>query len=981
MNVVSIIALTILLSLLQIGCSPVKVSLNSEFGLSLGKTPGEDDQPALAREITVANQPPFLNAANSSSFTLDGSCKNLEVIQITINGSAASKTNCNAGRWQITLDSSSEPDGNVVIDLIDSESLKSLKSVTLEKDVVWPVALFSTSITAVNNSQNIVISITQMIGSVQYSYKLGDSSTTDCASSFGYSSYMTEQSDVTEALPSDGNYRLCLIGKDSFENEQPYAMATVLNWELDTVAPSVSFSSATSASYINSLNKTAFSVSVSCSDANQMVKFMAVDKNDLELSGIESCSSSNLAAYTFNTSTLADGPVSFFVVHKDAAGNTTPTTLILGVSKDTIAPTFADPTPVDADYYSSLSLSPPLAWAAATDTSGSGVTGYHIGFGTNSTTPNIRPLSSIGNVLSYQHTFAGPLTEGSIYYTFLKVYDAAGNSALYVSDGWKPDVTPPTISAMDDGIFSGVGATPVFSWTTGNDGSGSGIERYEFSVGTASGGSDVVSWTSTGTSTTVTSGSSFIVLGGTYYGSVRAIDKAGNVGAQVLGNGFYVKPLLVANSVVSNYGAFAAIMTNGKVVCWGDPSYGGDYTTLPSTLKSGPRSATKIYSTSQAFAAILDDGSVVTWGASPNGGDSSNVASMLDGTINVVSISATFYSFAALRSDGSVVMWGATTYGGSASLGVLGDLDGSNPVTSIQATSTAFAALRSDGSVIAWGYNGGDASSVSSDIDGTIPVTALYSTSASFIAKRSDGSLITWGYHSPGILPTAVASEIDGTIPVTNVVTNSSSVAALRDDGSVITWGNSTWGGDSSSASSSIDGTIKVAKLFSNNAAFAALREDGSVVAWGLTSSGGDVSSAVSQLTGSPHKVINIARTSAAFAAIRDNGSAIVWGMSGLGGTLGSLSASAIDGSIPITSVTGNHYAFAAIRDDGSLVVWGNASNGGDTSSVASKLDGATHDVVAVHFNTWAFAAVLDNGELVTWGDATYGGDSSAINP
>lgn len=981
MNVASIIVLTILISLLQIGCSPVKVSLNSEFGLSLGKTPGEDDQPALTREITVTNQPPFLNAANSSSFSIEGSCKNLELIQISINGSVTSQTNCNAGQWQITLDSSSEPDGNVIIDLIDLESLKSLKSVTIEKDVVWPVALFSASIPAVNNSQNVVISITQMIGTVQYSYKLGDPSTTDCASSFGYSSYMTEQSDVTEALPSDGNYRLCLIGKDGFENEQPYAMATVLNWELDTVAPSVSFSSATSASYINSLNKAAFSISVACSDANQMVKFMAVDKNDLELSGIESCSASNFAAYAFDTSTLADGPVSFFVVHKDAAGNTTPTTLILSVSKDTAAPVLSNASVNDGNFYSSLSYSPPITWAAATDPGGSGVAGYHIGFGTNTTTPNVRSLFFIGNVLSYQHTFSSPLTEGTMYYTFLKVYDAAGNSALYSSDGWKPDVTPPTISAMDDGIFSGVGATPMFSWTTGNDGSGSGIERYEFSVGTASGGSDVVSWTSTGTSTTVTSGSSFIVLGGTYYGSVHAIDKAGNVGAQALGNGFYVKPLVVANSVVSNYGAFAAIMTNGKVICWGDPSYGGDYATLPSTLKSGPRSATKIYSTSQAFAAIMDDGSVVTWGASPNGGDSSTVAAMLDGTIDAVSISATFYSFAALRSDGSVVMWGASTYGGSASPWVLGELNGSTPVTSIQATSTAFAALRSDGSVIAWGYNGGDASSVASDIDGTIPVIALYSTSASFIAKRSNGSLITWGYHSPGILPTSVASEINGTIPVTNVVTNSSSVAALRDDGSVITWGNSTWGGDSSLAASSIGGTIKVTQLFSNNSAFAALRDDGSVVAWGLNTSGGDISSVASDLTGTPHKVTSIARTSAAFAAIRDNGSAILWGMSGLGGTLGSLSASAIDGSIPITSITGNHYAFAAIRNDGSLVAWGNASNGGDAGAVASKLDGVAHNVVAVHFNTWAFAAVLDNGELVTWGDATYGGDSSAINP
>lgn len=982
MNVASIIALTILISLLQIGCSPVKVSLNSEFGVSLGKTPSEDDQPDALAEITITSQPPFLNANNSSSFTLDGSCKNLEKIDIKINGSNLSNANCNEGQWQITLDSSSEPDGNVVITLIDPESLQTLKTLNLEKDVAWPIALLSSSIPSLNNSNSIVVSITEMIGSVQFSYKVGQAVSTDCSSPSGYSSYITTGSNVLENLSNDGNYRLCLLGKDSFENEQPYAMATVLNWQLDTAAPAISFVSSISNTYINSLNKTAFSIGVSCSEANQMVKFIATDKNDLELSSVESCSASNLASYVFNTSTLAEGQVNFFVIHKDAAGNTTPATLVLNVNKDTTPPAFADPYISDGNYYSSLTSSPPITWTAATDTGGSGVADYQIGFGTSSVSANTRSLFSIGMVLSYQFTFSTTLTEGTMYHTFIKVYDAAGNYSLQVSDGWIPDVTAPTISSMDDGIFSGAGSTPMLSWAAASDGAGgSGIYRYEISIGSSAGGLDILSWTSAGSSTTLTTGSTSIALGGTYYGSVRAIDNAGNVGVKTMGDGFFVKPLFAPNNIVSNYGAFAGIMTNGKVVCWGDPSFGGNYAALPTLLKSGVLTATKIVSSAQAFAAIMSNGSVITWGASSHGGDSTVVANSLDGTIDVVSISATQSAFAALRADGSVIVWGNNTYGETMGAGESAALNGTIPVTSIQATASAFAALRSNGSVITWGYNGGDSSTVTSDIDGSIPVVAVYSTSSIFIAQRSNGSLITWGYHSSGILPSAVASDISGVIPVTTVVTNSSSVAALRSDGSVITWGNTSSGGDSSTAASRIDGTIDVVKLYSNNSAFAALRADGSVVAWGSSTAGGDNSYVSAYLTGSPNQVIRIARTSGAFAALRDNGSVITWGAASLGGALGSLPASAIDGSIPVTSISGNHYAFAAIRSDGSLVAWGNAGNGGDTGSAASKLDGVAQNVVALQSNTWAFAAVLDNGELVTWGDATYGGDSSAINP
>ena len=59
-------------------------------------------------------------------------------------------------------------------------------------------------------------------------------------------------------------------------------------------------------------------------------------------------------------------------------------------------------------------------------------------------------------------------------------------------------------------------------------------------------------------------------------------------------------------------------------------------------------------STSSAFAALLGDGSVVTWGDPSSGGDSSAVQGQLK---NVLQIQASADAFAAILCDGSVVTW------------------------------------------------------------------------------------------------------------------------------------------------------------------------------------------------------------------------------------------------------------------------------------------------------------------------------------
>jgi hypothetical protein len=100
-----------------------------------------------------------------------------------------------------------------------------------------------------------------------------------------------------------------------------------------------------------------------------------------------------------------------------------------------------------------------------------------------------------------------------------------------------------------------------------------------------------------------------------------------------------------------------------------------------------------------AFAVIRSDGSVVTWGAPSFGGDSSGVAGQLSSGVSQI-FSTYFGAFAALKGDGSVVTWGAASYGGDSS-GVAGQI--SSGVTQIFSNDWAFAALKGDGSVVTWG--------------------------------------------------------------------------------------------------------------------------------------------------------------------------------------------------------------------------------------------------------------------------------------
>jgi len=74
----------------------------------------------------------------------------------------------------------------------------------------------------------------------------------------------------------------------------------------------------------------------------------------------------------------------------------------------------------------------------------------------------------------------------------------------------------------------------------------------------------------------------------------------------------------VTKMIVSTTRAFAALLNDGSVLCWGNEDNGGK---IPDETQKKLANVTKmIFSTHYAFAALLNDGSVVAWGNQYNGG-------------------------------------------------------------------------------------------------------------------------------------------------------------------------------------------------------------------------------------------------------------------------------------------------------------------------------------------------------------------------
>lgn len=114
----------------------------------------------------------------------------------------------------------------------------------------------------------------------------------------------------------------------------------------------------------------------------------------------------------------------------------------------------------------------------------------------------------------------------------------------YYFDG----TNPPAPATVNDGLGADASYTTSTSqlsanWTAVTDAT-SGVQKYQYAIGTSAGGSQVQGFTDNGTGTSMTQAGLSLTNGSTYYVSVRVVDNAGNIGAATSSNGVLVNTSL-----------------------------------------------------------------------------------------------------------------------------------------------------------------------------------------------------------------------------------------------------------------------------------------------------------------------------------------------------------------------------------------------------------------------------------------------------
>jgi hypothetical protein len=149
-----------------------------------------------------------------------------------------------------------------------------------------------------------------------------------------------------------------------------------------------------------------------------------------------------------------------------------------------------------------------------------------------------------------------------------------------ITDSISYDTTAPTAPAtVSDGASTDEtytnSATQLSANWTGSTDALSGLQKYQYAIGTTVGGTNTVDWTDNGTNTNVTKTGLTLANGQTYYFSVRAVDNAGNIGTATNSNGIYVDAELPSGTLAINNGDQATNSLNVNLTFTLTDAYSG----------------------------------------------------------------------------------------------------------------------------------------------------------------------------------------------------------------------------------------------------------------------------------------------------------------------------------------------------------------------------------------------------------------------
>lgn len=105
-------------------------------------------------------------------------------------------------------------------------------------DLTAPAAVIAGEPTGISGDTvlNVTVSGADVL---YYRYKAGAAAATDCATAAGYSADVPSATAITDDISglADGAVNLCVVGRDTAGNYQPYSAATAATWTKDTSAP------------------------------------------------------------------------------------------------------------------------------------------------------------------------------------------------------------------------------------------------------------------------------------------------------------------------------------------------------------------------------------------------------------------------------------------------------------------------------------------------------------------------------------------------------------------------------------------------------------------------------------------------------------------------------------------------------------------------------------------------------------------------
>ena len=244
--------------------------------------------------------------------------------------------------------------------------------------------------------------------------------------------------------------------------------------------------------------------------------------------------------------TLTNGTTYYLSIRAaDNVGNVSTIVTSDGITVDTDVPIISSviegSLTADMDYQNS-DTTLIIVWTGS-DTA-SGIAQYEYALGTASADSNTVAWTNAGTATA--DTLTGlSLTEDSIYYLSARATDVAGNPSVVVSgDGVTIDLTAPAGTIVNDGTgddiaYTGSDSTlsavwPAFTETV------SGISKYEYAIGSSSGGTNVVDWMGNATDTSFTKTGLSTTSGTAYYISVKATDNAENESTTITSDGVIV---------------------------------------------------------------------------------------------------------------------------------------------------------------------------------------------------------------------------------------------------------------------------------------------------------------------------------------------------------------------------------------------------------------------------------------------------------